>query len=24
VPYDQLLQKIMTVGMNYAGRGSQI
>ena len=21
VPYDQLLQKIMTVGMNYAGRG---
>jgi len=22
VPYDQLLQKIMTVGLNYAGRGT--
>ena len=22
VPYDQLLQKIITVGLNYAGRGA--
>ena len=22
VPYDQLLQKIITVGLNYAGRGT--